>query len=143
MNYTELRKKVERGAKFSIDFKKRTLKVNGRMYNVREDTECNPPDGTDAMTHATSLYEVYKHSIPSERSDKCKSYFKALPYEEIDDLHMLYGTRREPARFALEFFLLKMFATNVITWQSEWGSWFWQSPADKDFVILREWVEPQ
>lgn len=143
MKYSELLDKVSRGASFSIDFKKRTLKVSGKMYNISEDTEVKVPSGADVMTLATGLYEDYKQSIPSERSERCKSYFKALPYEEIDDEHMMYGMRRESARFTLEFFLLKMIATKVITWQSDWGSWFWQSPADKDFVILREWVEPK
>lgn len=55
---------------------------------------------------------------------------------------MMYGEQREFARFELEFFVLMMIMCGALTWQEEWGSWFWQSPTDKDLIILRDWIEP-
>lgn len=89
-------------------------------------------------------YQQYKHSIPSERSESHRrSYFKALPEKDLSDHDMLYGVSREVARCQLEVFVLLMLFDGQLQWQSKWGSWFWQSPNDKDLVILRQWVEPR
>ena len=56
---------------------------------------------------------------------------------------MLYGVSREVARCQLEVFVLLMLYDGQLRWHNKWGSWFWQSPNDKDLIILRSWVEPQ
>lgn len=143
MKYSELREKVERGAKFSIDLKKRTLRVNGKLVDVKEVDYTGPGEG-EVMDILHDAYEIYKHSVPSERSEKRhRNYFKALPYDELTDGDMLYNLRRDETRFMLEFTILRLIIDGKLKWHEEWGSWFYQDPKDKDFVILREWVEPQ
>lgn len=143
MKYLELREKVGRGARFSIDFKKRTLKMNGKPIDVK-DVYCELPEEDDVLSYLHDTYELYKHSVPSEKSEKRqRNYFKALPYDKLTDDDMLYNLRREETRFMLEFAILKLIVDGKLKWNEEWGSWFWQDPNDKDFVILREWVEPQ
>lgn len=144
MEYSELREKVARGAKFSIDFKKRTLKMNGVLIDVNYVEWEGSNMVVNPMRYFEYVYEKYKYSVPSERSEKRqRNYFYALPYEKLDDDQLINGERREYARFELEFAILFAIVHNKIQWQDDWGSWFWQSDTDKDFVILREWVEPQ
>lgn len=142
MNYSELREKVERGARFAIDFKKRTVKVNGKKVEFDKDDLRIPDMLFDAMEGMHTLYEHYKYSVPSERSEnRHRTYFKALKYEDLNDNALCYGEHRETARFDLEIYVL-FFAIHF-GWQEEWGSWFYQDTSDKDFVLLREWIEPQ
>lgn len=150
MDIQELYNKVSEGSKFYVNFKERTIRVGKKLYRP-EDIEGFTDFGAlsdmsekDALDTLTAMYETYKHSVPSERSDSHKkSYFKALPYEELSDDHILYGARREFSRFMLEVSFLRAVLSGKLKWHDEWGSWFWQSPYDKDFVILREWVEPK
>lgn len=81
------------------------------------------------------LYDVYKHSIPSERTMHRVSRFKALPESELCDDDMLYGVPREEAERALEK-ALRGFAMPDTA-----GSWFWQSENDRDLVILKSWTK--
>lgn len=147
MKYSELREKVERGARFTIDFKKRTLRVNGKLVEIDDNGIYDVGihyDVPTVMEDMEKFYNTYKHSIPSARSEKRqRNYFKALPYEQLSDDELCYGQHRETARFDLEFFILRALQLGRLTWQKEWGTWFWQSDKDKDLVILREWVEPQ
>lgn len=150
MNTEDVRKLVYNGAKFYIDFKKRSLCVNGK-YIIRNGESSIPfanicpkdyslPIVLDEIEHR---YEVFLHSVPSERSENHRrSYFKALPEEELSDEDMMYGEQREYARFELEFCVLWVIIHGVLTWQQEWGSWFWQSPNFPSLVILRDWIEP-
>lgn len=142
MKYEELLEKIDRGAKFSIDLKKRTLKVNGKSVDL-SGIEYNIDTSKPLIPLVEELYGYYKRSIPSERSEsRQRNYFKALKYEQLSDDDMLYGVPREHARFELEFCILKTVYDGILKWDESWGSWFWQSKKDKDLVILREWIEP-
>ena len=81
------------------------------------------------------LYDIYKHSIPSERTMNRTPRFKALPECELGEDDMLYGVPREQAERDLED-ALKGFAMPGTA-----GSWFWQSEKDRDLVVLRSWVK--
>lgn len=81
-----------------------------------------------------AAYEVYKHSVPSEKTMHRTSRFYALPESELSDNDMLYGMPREEAEAALEMALAD-FA------YPETAGWFWQSENDPDLVVLRSWVE--
>ena len=145
MKIQELYDKVSEGSKFYVNFKERTVRVDKKVYNI-SDIEYKKSDSSEEETMEVfwALYEAYKHSVPSERSDSHqKSYFKALPYEKLSDDDILYGVPREFARCILETTFLINVSEGKIKWHDEWGSWFWQSADDKDLVILREWVEPK
>ncbi len=142
---------VYNGAKFYINLEKRSLSVNGK-YLIKDGKHELPlgcwhkedfPE--EKMFKSLELrYRDYKHSIPSERSESHRRrYFKALREDELSDEDMMYGVPREFARYELESFLLAMIMIGALKWHEEWGSWFYQSPNDKDLIILRSWVEPK
>lgn len=143
---------ISKGARWRIDLRKRTLWVNGKRlvdhgehelvlgFNDDYDT---PNTTQDVLNTALDLYEHYKHSIPSERSEgRQRTYFTALGESELDDRDMLYGEHRDKAQFELEYFILCTVVNGTFKWTDDLGKWFWQSQEDKDFVILREWIEP-
>jgi hypothetical protein len=149
--YNELFERVSNGETFHIDFEKRTMKV-GKDYLIKDgeyDTSrllFNNPDEPCPMKLVLGfievLYEHYKYSLPSERSDsKRRTYFKALPMEEIPDDMLFRIERREVAQASLEGFILCMILEGKFQWTEDMGSWFWQSKSDSDLVILRKWIE--
>lgn len=141
MTYEEIIQKVADGARFSVDFQKRTFRLNGKQVDLSEIEmpEINMP----VMAEIELLYIHYKRSVPSERSEsRRRSYFKAKPERDLTDHDMMYGEEREPMRCRLELFVLLAIYHGKLTWHEEWGSWFWQSPTDKDLIILRQWIEP-
>ena len=92
MTYDEIIKAVEDGAKFTINFQKRTCRVNGKVVMSEEDN----PNDVPYLTHEVVIpaierrYETYKHSVPSERSESHRRhYFKALSEKELSDEDMM------------------------------------------------------
>lgn len=96
----------------------------------------------DPLSTIEHLYSRYKRSIPGEmerRRGRRGSWFQALPLERLSDDDMLYGERRDEARFRLEAYVLLTICSGELRWNPEWGSWFWKSPADRDLVLLKDW----
>jgi hypothetical protein len=113
--------------------------VRGLSLDVRSKREEVRPQTSDIATQTSieeleALYDTYKHSIPSEKTMGRTPRFKALPESELTDDDMLYGVSREEAERALEQ-ALQRFAIPEGA-----GSWFWQSEADPDLVVLRSWA---
>lgn len=145
--YQESIQAVEDGINFKIDFRNRSLKINGN-YVIQDGkyegelgvSNCN---NDEFLSNVEELYDSYKHSVPSERSEsKLRHYFTALSEKDLSDEAMLYGERRDKAQIELELYILCQII-NGIEWNVEkMGKWFWQSKRDKDLVILRNWVEP-
>lgn len=139
MTEKEIIKRVENGEKFFINIENRTLRISGKMIDLNE-VEMQECD-TDVITEIESRYEAYKYSVPSERSEsRHRKYFRALPESQLPDHAMMYGEQREVAMCRLELFVLMAIVRGKLTWQDDWGSWFWQSPADKDLIIFRQWI---
>lgn len=145
----ELIERVYNGEKFHIDFEKRNMKV-GKEYLIKDgeyDTSREliqfDKEFEFMMKTIYQLYLGYKYSMPSERSErKRRTYFKALPVEELDINYMVNGEPREVAQAKLEGFILCMILTGQFKWNEErLGKWFWQSKGDSDLVILRKWIE--
>lgn len=144
--YDELIERVSNGETFHIDFEQRTMKIgkqkiidNGRYDSERKLIEF---DGYVLIT-IYELYQNYKYSLPSERSDsKRKGYFKAISVNELTDEQMATGERREVAQARLEGFILCMILEGQFVWDElAMGKWFWQASNDPDLVILRSWIE--
>lgn len=134
------------GAKWNVDFKNRSIKVNGEYlvkdgrYNVVTGVDLYSP--SEFLLQVEYKYELYKHSVPSERNDsRGRRYFKALPEDSLEDSDMMYGVCRDMAQAELEGFVLCCMLEGV-KWDESWGKWFWQSSKDQDLVLLREWFEP-
>jgi predicted SprT family Zn-dependent metalloprotease len=150
--YEELVKRVSEGEDFHIDFEKRSMKV-GKQYLIKDgeyDTERELYMETHAFPNINvilfeldQLYYWYKYSLPSERSDsKRRKYFKALPIEEIPDRELLRAERREVAQAKLEGAIVCLIVSGQLIWnKTVMGNWFYQSPNDKDFVLLKQWIE--
>ena len=135
------------GKNWSVDFKKLSIKISGKylvengQHSVVTGIEKYPSD--QFLQLVEYFYRIYKHSIPSERSEcRRKNYFRALPMKELEDSDMMYGVGREMAQAELEGFILCSLLEGV-KWHEEWGKWFWQSSEDNDLVLLREWFEPK
>lgn len=137
MNKQDLEQRIESGAKFRISFENRTLYINGKQvdFEVGDDFEFS-------VEKLENLYRRYRHSLPGERDNVKRSYFLALKEEDLDDEDMLYGERRQLAKFRLEFYVLCAIVSGALKWNDDWGSYFWQSPNYKSLVILRSWIEP-
>lgn len=144
MKYVDLIKKVNRGVSFSINFKKRELRIDKKLIDLKS-IEWQADFQLASNSELNKLYPfyyAYKHSVPSERSERAsKHYFKALSVKELSDNDFMYGMPRELARFNLEMALLRELVFGNLKWDDKtMGTWFWQSPDDKDFIILKEWV---
>ena len=149
--FKELIEKVSNGETFHIDFEKRTMKV-GKEFLIKNgeyDTSkalFNNPEESCPMELILKtidvLYDYYKHSLPSERSDKKRrKYFKALSIDELTDEQLLFAGRREIAQAKLEGFILCMILENRFVWDDiQLGKWFYQSKDDSDLVILKKWI---
>lgn len=146
--YQEAINAVENGANFKVDFASRSLKIDGKYVIRHGEYEgslgidlCSE---SDCLSNMEERYRHYKHSVPSERSEsKSRRYFMALPEKKLDNEDMMYGERRDKAQIELELFFLCQILLGFKWNTCTMGNWFWQSGADKDLVILRQWVEPE
>ena len=150
--FDELIERVSNGQTFHIDFEKRTMRVGGKflIVNGKYDTSrtiFHEPEHFCPMEVVLDvvnvLYEAYKYSLPSERSDsKRRTYFKALSIEEIPDKKLFFAQRREVERARLEGYILCMILEGKFVWdESKLGKWFYQSEMHPDLIILRKWIE--
>ena len=134
---------VTEGAKFQVDFKNRSLKIDGQYWvkNGETDLDLDMLGGSseDFLLHLEENFRIYSHSVPSERSEgKRRRYFNALPEWELSDEDMMYGIPREVAQAQLELYVLCRILQGL-KWDESWGKWFWQSKNEPDLVLLREW----
>lgn len=145
--YDELLERVEQGERFTINFQSRSMKV-GKTYLIKNG-ECESGRILYGRRPASIkgeiewLYRDYKFSCPSERSDsKRKGYFKALSFDELSDDEVVLGCNREMAQAALEGYILCAILMGHLRWEDLTDQkWYWQSPNDKDLVILKTWIE--
>lgn len=105
-----------------------------RSLSFKEPKSANLPVAQVTVDELEEAYNLYKHSIPTERSMHRVHRFKALEESELSEDDMLYGVRRDEAEFNLEH-ALKGFQIP----EGSTGSWFWQSENDRDLVVLRSW----
>lgn len=151
--YAELLEAVKNGKKFKVDLIEKSLWINkkqiirkgeilyGSYYFIKEDDlyEYGNKLNDDPWSWIESLYYEYKHSVPSENSNK-KSYFKALPVDELTDAELAYNKNRDFMQAVLEGYILLASLAGWLEWQ--WGEhWFWQDEYDDDLVVLRSWIE--
>lgn len=140
--YEQLISNVIRGARYSIDLKTKTLKVNntklidngkytGQLINFKK--------GTDVLNKIERSYNRFKHSVPSERSDKHQSVFKALSVDELDDIDMMFGMKRELAQAILEGMVLCSILSGDLKYPGKQGTWFYKSINEPELILLNSW----
>lgn len=85
-----------------------------------------------------NLYEAYKHSVP-DRIRLQRTFFRALPEDQLSDEDLITGEPRQAARERLEMAVLEGSLNGSLKWPDS-KKWFWQSEKDPDLVILKKWV---
>ena len=137
---------VEQGVPFRVDLARGSMTVGGH-HVVMDGAFLGRPSGLDTkdpIADVERLYADFKRSVPGERDSRREfngEQFRAMRFDELSDDDLLYGERREHARFRLEAFVLLAAASGQLRWKDEWGSWFWRSSKDPDLVILRKWID--
>lgn len=141
--YRKLLEEVEQGSRFDVDFKNKKLKINRKEYDVqsldRDELGVGKLDTKEVLEVLEKLYEKYKYSIPSERSEaKRRKYFYALPVDELSIEQMCVGLAREYAQAQLEAWLLFNMVVGNFKWTDDLGKWYWHG-RDKDLIVLKGW----
>ena len=138
--YSELLDRVSKGAKYRIDLVQKTLKIDGKEItlegNLIDETDVGNGNPWDILE---TLYLSFKRSVPSERHNGNKSYFKADSIEELSDDEIAFNEPRNYCQAKLEGYILLASLKGWLTWQNE-KHWFYQSKKNKELVCLREWV---
>lgn len=144
--YSHSVEQIGQGSKFYINFKTRSLKINGR-YIIKsgkpvDDSEFGGPLPYESIIpELEQLYNIYNHSIPAEH-EPYKTYFKALSYDELSDEDKMYGVERSFARFDLEYYVLIGIITGHITWEklTKPSNWLFKSKKYNNLVLLKNWI---
>ena len=134
---------VANGARFRVNFEKRSLWVNGKCLIKEGQYEGELGGYTDnPLQEIERLYDRYRHSVPSQRSDnKQRNYFRALSESELSDDDMFYGVHREEAQLELELYVLCQILHGTLQWDDfAKDKWFWQSPNIPSLIILKKWI---
>lgn len=123
----------------SVDLKTKSAFKNGIPFiqNGRPVNGYKIPDTPVNIEHLEALYKQYKYSVPDGQTHR-HNYFKALPAKTLSLNSLANGCNRQLAKEQLELTLLIGILNKSLTWQNQ-QHWFWQSKADSDFVLLREW----
>ena len=148
--YESITKAAADGKRWSVCLHERSCSIDGKtvinddgdIVNDDDILGVEPMPIGEVMDRLHELYGKYKHSIPSERSERKSrhAYFKALTEDELTDEDFMRGDNRLECQARLEMFVLGMVLNGSLRWQDGWGSWFWQSDKDKDLVLLRSWL---
>lgn len=155
--YTKFIEYARTSHNFKVDFKNKSLKCgnsylikNGR-YDLNDDLiflSSQFKTQREAIEHCLNtieiLYNAYKYSNPSKETEsfRDRSYFKALPEEELTIAQRVTGDPRDIAKARLEAFILCTSLAGYLVWDDEimGGHWFYQGN-DKDLIIMREWID--
>lgn len=154
--YTELLDAVDNGKKFKVDLVNKSLWIDRKQIIEKGEivhdeykskdliNECDlflhfagSPLNEGTWSWIEFLYNEYKYSAPSKNSNK-KSYFKALPVEELSDSDLAYGSDRDYSQAMLEGYILLGSIVGWIQWKND-NYWFWQGD-DKELIVLKEWI---
>lgn len=156
--YKDLIDAVDKGKKFKVDLINKSLWINkqqiikeGEIVHEQDkskdlicpkDLVCmgwENPLNENPWDWIEFLYQEFKHSAPSENSNK-RSYFKALSVDELTDEELAYNIDRDFGQCLIEGYILLASMQGWLKW--EFGNhWFWQSETDPDLVIIKNLVE--
>lgn len=144
--YEETIERVSQGAYCSVDFKKRSLRLNGKAVKLEGEFGIQDFSNLDEwLDEAENLYDEYKYSKPSQQSMKRerKSKFRALSVSQlVDELGheaLSNPTPRTVAQAKLEVFVLLSLVSGIFNPDELFAKdWFYQG-ADKSFIIRKDW----
>lgn len=145
--YEDVVEKVYQGARCTVDFKKRTLKLNNKLYplNAKELGIGGYKNLDDWLDKVEDLYDDYKYSTPTQQSiqKERKSKFKALSVSELIDTcghdALSNPMQRNVAQAKLEVFILLSLIGGAFDPNELFAKdWFYQG-ADKSLIIRKDW----
>ena len=139
--YDEIINSVSSGSVFNVDLKKKVLQLDKNNVPL-DNMSVNISSSEDMLSTIHKLFERYKYSVPSERSEgKRRRYFKALKLSEIDYDDFMFGEGRDTAQIKLELYVLLSSIYYKNFWEEIFKEYFfYQSDKDKDLIILKDWV---
>ena len=139
--YDEIINSVSSGSVFNVDLKKKVLQLDKNNVPL-DNMSVNISSSEDMLSTIHKLFERYKYSVPSERSEgKRRRYFKALKLSEIDYDDFMFGEGRDTAQIKLELYVLLSSIYYKHFWEEIFKEhFFYQSDKDKDLIILKDWV---
>ena len=139
--YDEIINSVASGSVFNVDLKKKVLQLDKNNVPL-DNINVNISSSEDMLSTIHKLFERYKHSVPSERSEgKRRRYFKALKLSEIEYDDFMFGEGRDTAQIKLELYVLLSSIYHKDFWEEIFKEqFFYQSDKDKDLIILKDWV---
>lgn len=139
--YDEIINSVSSGSVFNVDLKKKVLQLDKNNVPL-DNINVNISSSEDMLSTIHKLFERYKYSVPSERSEgKRRRYFKALKLSEIDYDDFMFGEGRDTAQIKLELYVLLSSIYYKNFWEEIFKEqFFYQSDKDKDLIILKDWV---
>ena len=139
--YDEIINSVSSGSVFNVDLKKKVLQLDKNTVPL-DNINVNISSSEDMLSTIHKLFERYKYSVPSERSEgKRRRYFKALKLSEIDYDDFMFGEGRDTAQIKLELYVLLSSIYHKDFWEEIFKEqFFYQSDKDKDLIILKDWV---
>lgn len=155
--YMDLIEAVKNGKKFKVDLIHKSLWINKKQIIekrvvLNEATKLIEPQDSAMFTPERELlfneypwtwverlYTMYKRSAPSENSNN-RSYFQALPLDELTDVDLAYNPDRNFMQAVLEGYVLLASLQGWLRWEFD-NNWFWQCPSDKNLVVMKNWIE--
>ena len=139
--YDEIINSVASGSVFNVDLKKKVLQLDKKNVPL-DNINVNISSSEDMLSTIHKLFERYKYSVPSERSEgKRRRYFKALKLSEIEYDDFMFGEGRDTAQIKLELYVLLSSIYHKDFWEEIFKEqFFYQSDKDKDLIILKDWV---
>lgn len=154
--YNDLLNAADQGKKFKVDLINKSLWINkklvikkGEIYH-EEDKSKDLISPDDLANHFGSeiskepwdlleiIYDKFEKSVPSKH--ELKSYFKAKSVDELTDADLAYNYDRNFAVAMLEGYILLAGLSGMLKWKNT-KRWFWHSSSNKNFVILRNYIE--
>ena len=139
--YDEIINSVSSGSVFNVDLKKKVLQLDKNNIPL-DNINVNISSSEDMLSTIHKLFERYKYSVPSERSEgKRRRYFKALKLSEIEYDDFMFGEGRDTAQIKLELYVLLSSIYHKDFWEEIFKEqFFYQSDKDRDLIILKDWV---
>lgn len=145
--YEKTIEQVRQGAICTVNFKKRTLSVNGKFVKTKEGKSGikEYADLDEWLDEVENLYDEYKYSKPTQQSmqRERKSKFRALSVRELVSVMghdaLSNPTPRNVAQAKLEVFILLSLVRGIFNPDELFAKdWFYQG-ADKSFIIRKDW----
>lgn len=144
--YEQIIERVSKGARCSVDFKKRTIKLGKKPVETSGELGIKEyADLDEWLNKVEDLYDDYKYSKPSQRSMKRerKAKFRALSVPELikecghDALNN--PVLRDVAQAKLEVFIVLSLIQGTFNPDELFAKdWFYQG-ADKSLIIRKDW----